>query len=57
MAIALSFISAIDYQNIEDRIGQFKKLSDYRISDQGLNVSDYRILHSAKISGCPSLTV
>jgi hypothetical protein len=28
------------YQNIEYRIGEFKKLSYYRISDLGLNLSD-----------------
>ncbi len=43
------------YRNIEYRIGEFKKLSDYRISDQGLNLSDYRISDSKKTIGCPPL--
>ncbi len=38
----------IGKSNIEYRIGEFKKLSDYQISDQGLNLSDYRILDSEK---------
>jgi hypothetical protein len=43
------------YRNIEYRIAEFKKLSDYRISDQDLNLSDYRILDSEKTTriGCP----
>jgi hypothetical protein len=43
MAIGLLFSSAIgllDFRNIEYRIGEFKKLSDYQLSDQGLNLSD-----------------
>jgi hypothetical protein len=32
----------------EYSIGEFKKLSDYRISDQGLNLSDYRISDKKK---------
>ncbi len=32
-----------DYRNIEYRNGKFEKLSDYQISDQGLNLSYYRI--------------
>ncbi len=32
-----------------------KKLSDYRISDQGLNLSDHRISDSEKTSSCPPL--
>ena len=31
------------YKTIEYRIGEFKKLSDYRITDQGHNLPDYRI--------------
>jgi hypothetical protein len=30
---------------------------DYRISDQGLNLSDYRISDLEKTIGCPPLTV
>jgi hypothetical protein len=30
-----------NYRNVEYRIVEFKKLTDYRISDQGLNLSDY----------------
>ncbi len=46
MAIGLLFFQLSDYWNIEYRIGDFKKLSDYRVSDQGLNLSDYRISDS-----------
>jgi hypothetical protein len=35
-----NFFLQSNYRNIEYRIGQFKKLSDYRISVQGLNLSD-----------------
>jgi hypothetical protein len=35
-------------RNIEYRIGKFMKLSNYWISDQGLNLSDYRISDSEK---------
>ncbi len=31
-------------------MGELKKLADYRILDQGLNLSDYRISDSEKIS-------
>jgi hypothetical protein len=47
-----------NYWNIEYRIGEFKKLTDYRISDQGLNLSDYLIIlisDSEKTIGCPPL--
>ncbi len=37
------FLLLSDHRNIKYRIGEFKKLSDYRISDLGLNLSDYRI--------------
>ncbi len=43
------------YWNIEFRIGEFKKLSDYRISDQGLNLSDFQILDFEKTISCPPL--
>jgi hypothetical protein len=33
MAIGLYFFLISNYWNIEYRIGEFKKLSDYRISD------------------------
>ncbi len=45
-----------NYWNIEYRIGEFKELLDYRISDQGLNLSDYLIWDSEKTIGCPPLT-
>jgi hypothetical protein len=48
-----SFFLLSDYRNIEHRIGEFKKLSEYRISDLGLNLSDYRISDSEKTIGCP----
>ncbi len=37
-----------NYRNIKYRIGKFKKLSNYWISDLGLNLSDYRISDSEK---------
>ncbi len=51
LAIELYFFLLLNDWNIEYRIGEFKKLSDYQISDQGLNLSDYRI--SEKTIGCP----
>ena len=36
-------------------IGKFKKFLDYRISDLGLNLSDYRISDSEKTNGFPPL--
>jgi hypothetical protein len=45
-----NFFLLSNYWNIEYRIGELKKLSDYRISDQGLNLSDYRISDSEKLS-------
>jgi hypothetical protein len=39
-------------QNIEYRIGEFKKLSDI---GSGLNLLDYRISDSEKTIGCPPL--
>ncbi len=52
MAIGLWIFLLSNYQNIEYRIGEFKKLpiSDYRISDQGLNLSEYRISDLEKLS-------
>jgi hypothetical protein len=55
MAIILLFFLLSDYRNIEYRIGEFKKLSNYRISDLGFNISDYRISDSEKTIGCPPL--
>ncbi len=55
MTIGLLFFRLSDYRNIEYRIRKFKKLSDYRISDLGLNLSDYRISDSEKTIGCPPL--
>ncbi len=43
-----NFFLLSNYQNIEYRIGEFKNLSDYWISDQGLNLSDYRTSVSEK---------
>ncbi len=42
------FVLLSDYRNNEYRIGKFKKLSDYRILDLGLNLSEYLILDSEK---------
>jgi hypothetical protein len=42
-------------RNIEYRIGEFKKLLEYRISNLGLNLSDYRISDSEKFIGCQPL--
>ncbi len=42
-----NFFLLSNNRNTEYHIGEFKKLSDYRISDQGLNLSDYRILDSS----------
>ncbi len=53
MAIKLLFLFC--YKNIEYRIGEFKKLSDNRISDLGLNLPDYQILDSEKTIGCSPL--
>jgi hypothetical protein len=36
-------------------MAEFKKLSDYRISDKGLNLSYYRVSDSEKIIGFPHL--
>jgi hypothetical protein len=49
------FFLLSDYRNVEYRIGELKKPSDYRISDLGLNLSDYRISDSEKTIGCPPL--
>jgi hypothetical protein len=46
-----------NYGNIEYRIGEFKKLLHYRISDQGLNLSDYWLSDSEKTIGCPPLHI
>ncbi len=43
-----NFFLLSNYRNIEYRIGELTKLLDYRISDQGLNLSDYRISESEK---------
>jgi hypothetical protein len=54
-AIGLSFFLLSNYQTIKYGTGVFEKLSDFRISDQGHNLSDYRILDSQKTMGCPPL--
>jgi hypothetical protein len=38
-----NFVLLLNYRNIEYRIGKFKKLSDYWILDQSLNLSEYKI--------------
>jgi hypothetical protein len=50
-----NFFMLSNYRNFEYRIGEFKKVSDYRISDQGLNLWDYWISDSKKTIGCPPL--
>jgi hypothetical protein len=50
-----NFFLLSNYRNIEYRIGQLKKVSDYQISDQGLNLSDYWISDSENTSGCPPI--
>jgi hypothetical protein len=52
-----NFFRVSDYWNIEYQIGEFEKLSDYQISDQGPSLSDYWISDSQKTSGCPPLTI
>ncbi len=52
-----NFFLLSNYGNIEYRIGVFKKLWDYQILDQGLNLSHYRISDSEKTIGCPPLLV
>ncbi len=49
------FFLLSNYQNIKYCIGQLKKVPDYQISDQGLNLLDYRISDSEKTSGCTPL--
>jgi hypothetical protein len=55
MAIGLLFFSAIGLLDIEYRIGDFKKLPDYRISDQGLNLSNSEKLSVAHLCGLLTL--
>jgi hypothetical protein len=50
MTIRLLFFLLSNYQNIKYRIGEFKKISDYQISNQDLNLLDYRISDSEKLS-------
>ncbi len=52
-----NFFLLSNYRNMEYRISEFTKLSDYRITDQGLNLSDYRISDSEKTIGCPPLGI
>ncbi len=51
------FFLLSNYRTIEYRTGKFEKLSDYGISDQGHNLSDYQISDSQKTIGCPPLLV
>jgi len=55
MAIRLIFFLLSYFWNIEYRIGNFKKLSNYWILDQGLDLSDYRISDSQKAIVCQAL--
>ncbi len=52
-----NFFLLSNYLNIKYCIGEFKKLSDYGIPDQGLNLSDYWILDSEKTIVCPPLAI
>jgi hypothetical protein len=49
-AIGLSEYRILDWGNLE-------KLTDYRISDQGLNLTDYQISDLQKTIGCPPLEI
>ncbi len=51
--VSACFFSAIGLS--EYRIGEFKKLFDYQISDLGLKLYDYLISDSEKTIGCPPL--
>ncbi len=57
IAIGLWFFFQSNYRNIKYRIGEFKKLSDCPISDQNLDLFDYRISDSEKTIGCPPLAI
>ncbi len=57
MAIGLLFFAAIGLLEYRILDGKFKKLSDYRITDLGLNLSDYQISDSEKSIGCPLLVI
>ncbi len=57
-AIGLPFFLLPDYRNIDYQTGEFAKLQDYWISNQGLNLSDigftrnYRLPSSVYFSEC-----
>jgi hypothetical protein len=44
------FFLVSNYRTIKYRTGEFEKLSDHQISDQGHNLLDYRISDSQKLS-------
>ncbi len=46
-----------DYRNIVYRTGEFEKISDYLMSDQVLNISEYRLSDSQKTVGSPALYI
>jgi hypothetical protein len=51
------FFLLSNYGNIEYHIVVFKKLWDYQILDQGLNLSHYQISDAEKNIVCPPLLV
>jgi hypothetical protein len=55
MDIGLLFIMLLYYRNIEHWPGKFEKLSDYRIWEESLNLSDYRISDTQKTINFPAL--
>jgi hypothetical protein len=52
-----NFFLLSNYRNVEYHIGKFKKLWDYLITDQGLNLADYRISDSEQTISCPPLEI
>jgi hypothetical protein len=55
MDIGLLFIMLLYYRNIVHRPGKFEKLSDYRIWEESLNLSDYRMSDTQKTISFPAL--
>ena len=49
------FIRLSDYRTIDYRTIDLGKLSDYRLSDLGIQLSDYRLSDPAKNYRCPAL--
>jgi hypothetical protein len=56
-AIGLFIFSAIGLSEYRISDWRIPDYSDYRTSDQGYNLSDYRILNSHKTIGCPPLHI